>query len=99
VSRRRFDELVEDSIGGPVTSGVMFGGRGLRTGKLFFAVWWGDRLIVKLPPDRIEALTVAGQGREYVATGNRPMKNWAELDENADWSAVCAAARAFVESA
>ena len=98
MSAERFDELVAASVGGPVTAGVMFGGRGLRTGKRFFAVWWGDRLIVKLPPERIEALTVAGLGREYVPVGRRVMTEWAELDDDADWAAVCAEARAHVEA-
>ena len=94
----RFEELVAASTGGPVSSGIMFGGRGLRTGKRFFAVWWGDRLIVKLPENRIEELTVAGHGREFVPDGRRPMKSWAELDDSADWTAVCTEARAYVEA-
>ena len=94
----RFEELVAASVGGQVSAGVMFGGRGLRTGKRFYAVWWGDRLIVKLPEERIEELTVAGHGREYVPDGRRVMKEWAELDDSADWTAVCAEARAHVEA-
>jgi len=98
VSRQRFDELVEDSVGGPVTTGVMFGARGLRTGTRFFAVWWGDRLLVKLPSERIADLHVAGRATPFVPRGRRPMKNWAELSDDADWAAVCEEARGYVEA-
>ncbi len=98
MSQERFEAIITESIGGPVSVGVMFGGRGLRTGKRFFAVWWGDRLIVKLPPQAIETLEAAGHGTEYLAKGNRPMKDWAQLEDSADWSLVCDQARAYVES-
>lgn len=50
MSEQRFDELVEESVGGPVTTGIMFGAKGLRTGKKFFTVWWVGQPLVKLPP-------------------------------------------------
>ena len=42
--------LVERTEGGPVTRGKMFGSEGLRTGTKYFAIWWHDQLVVKLPP-------------------------------------------------
>ena len=38
-----------DAEGGDVTRGTMFGSKGLRTGTKFFAIWWHDQLVVKLP--------------------------------------------------
>src|SRR4051794_41949627 len=46
--------LVARMEGGPVSVGSMFGSRGLRTGSKFFAIWWHDRLVLKLPADRRE---------------------------------------------
>ena len=97
LARQRFDELVEDSVGGPVTTGVMFGAQGLRTGKKFFAAWWTGQLLVKLPADRIETIEQAGHGEVFVAR-NRPMKNWVLLNDEADWDSISREARAYVEA-
>ena len=37
-----WEQLVERSVGGPVSRGSMFGSQGLRTGTKFFAIWWHD---------------------------------------------------------
>ena len=42
-----------DAEGGDVTAGTMFGSAGLRTGTKFFAIWWHEQLVVKLPPARL----------------------------------------------
>ena len=56
-----WEELVAGAEGGEVSRGSMFGSAGLRTGRRFFAIWWHERLVLKLPADRRQALVEAGQ--------------------------------------
>ena len=50
----RWQGLVAEAEGGDVSRGSMFGSQGLRTGSKFFALWWHEQLVVKLPPARLE---------------------------------------------
>src|SRR4051794_41931541 len=68
--------LVARMEGGPVSVGSMFGSRGLRTGSKFFAIWWHDRLVLKLPADRREALVCAGHAVPFEPMAGRPMNGW-----------------------
>jgi hypothetical protein len=94
----RWAELVEGTVGGPVTRGTMFGSNGLRTGKKFFAIWWHDQLVVKLPPARIEEMVGAGDAVQFEPMTGRPMNGWVVAEPTADWAALAAEARVFVES-
>ena len=91
-------ELVERTQGGDVTPGKMFGSQGLRTGKKFFAIWWQDQLVVKLPADRLQQLVESGQAEGFEPMEGRPMNGWALLGESVEWDPVVAEARAWVES-
>jgi TfoX N-terminal domain len=94
----RWEELVAASVGGPVTRGRMFGCEGLRTGRKFFAIWWHDQLVAKLPPDRLARLLEAGKGEQFEPMEGRPMNGWAVVSPSADWAALAAEARAHVEA-
>lgn len=98
MSTQRWDELIEDAVGGPVTVGTMFGCKGLRTGRKFFAIWWHERLVVKVPPARFDALVRDGLAEHFEPMEGRPMKGWVVLEPAADWTVVTVDARAFVES-
>jgi hypothetical protein len=98
MSQQRWDELVEDSVGGPVSAGTMFGSRGLRTGTKFFAIWWREQVVVKLPATRLDEVVAAGSGTPFEPMEGRPMKGWVVLTPDADWPALAQEARAFVES-
>jgi TfoX/Sxy family transcriptional regulator of competence genes len=91
-----WDELVARAEGGPVSAGRMFGSRGLRTGRRFFAIWWHDRLVLKLPADRREALVAAGTAVPFEPMDGRPMNGWVVVDETLDWPPLVEEARAFV---
>jgi hypothetical protein len=91
-----WDDLVEGSRGGPVTPGKMFGSEGLRTGKKFFAIWWHEQLVVKIPADRLQELVAAGDGEPFEPMPGRPMNGWILLGDSADWSTLVEEARAFV---
>jgi TfoX/Sxy family transcriptional regulator of competence genes len=56
-----WEDLVERTEGGPVTRGTMFGSQGLRTGTKYFATWWHEQLVVKLPTDRLREWSRAGR--------------------------------------
>jgi TfoX/Sxy family transcriptional regulator of competence genes len=94
----RWQELVASAEGGPVTEGTMFGSKGLRTGRKFFAIWWREQLVVKLPPTRREELAAAGSAEPFEPMPGRVMNGWVLLQPTADWTPLVAEARAFVES-
>jgi hypothetical protein len=91
-------ELVAAAEGGPVSRGSMFGSQGLRTGTKFFAIWWHEQLVLKLPPTRQESLLAAGQAVPFEPMDGRRMNGWVVVDPTVDWPALVDEARAFVES-
>ena len=96
MTESRWQELVESTEGGPVTPGTMFGSKGLRTGTRFFAIWWHEHLVLKLPPARLTQLVEAGNGRPFEPMEGRRMNGWILLGESVDWAAVVDEARAYV---
>ena len=96
MSSERWQELVETTTGGAVTEGTMFGSKGLRTGKKFFAVWWHEQLVVKLPPARLDELVAAHQGVPFEPLEGRRMNGWILLSNSVDWPPVVEEARAYV---
>jgi TfoX/Sxy family transcriptional regulator of competence genes len=92
----RWQQLVADAEGGDVTAGKMFGSAGLRTGTKFFAIWWNDQLVVKLPPARLTQLVEAGEGRAFEPMEGRRMNGWILLGDAVEWAPVVEEARAFV---
>jgi hypothetical protein len=93
-----WDDLVERAVGGPVTHGSMFGSPGLRTGRKFFAVWWHDQLVLKLPPGRLQELVTAGGARPFEPMEGRAMNGWVVVEPSGDRRSLLDEARAFVES-
>ncbi len=71
-----WESLVARTEGGPVSRGSMFGSQGLRTGRKFFAIWWHERLVLKLPPERQHALIAAGDTEPFEPMEGRPMNGW-----------------------
>jgi hypothetical protein len=93
-----WDQLVERSVGGPVSRGSMFGSQGLRTGTKFFAIWWHERLVVKPPPDRLRELVAAGEAEPFEPMPGRRMNGWVVVGDDVEWAPLADEARAFVES-
>jgi TfoX/Sxy family transcriptional regulator of competence genes len=98
MSSERWHELVEAAEGGPVTQGTMFGSKGLRTGTKFFAIWWHERLVLKLPADRLAELVAAGSGQPFEPMPGRAMNGWLVVEPSADWQPLAGEARAHVEA-
>ena len=94
----RWQALVASAEGGPVTEGTMFGSKGLRTGTKFFAVWWHEQLVVKLPPARLDELVAAGHGQPFEPMEGRRMNGWLVLGDSAPWPPLVDEARAWVEA-
>ena len=93
-----WEDLVERSTDGDVTPGAMFGCRGLRTGRRFFALWWHERLVVKLPAGRLEELIASGQAEPFEPMAGRRMNGWAVLADAVPWDPVVAEARTWTAS-
>jgi TfoX/Sxy family transcriptional regulator of competence genes len=94
----RWQELVENAQGGPVSQGTMFGAKGLRTGTKFFAIWWHEQLVVKLPPARLTELVEAGEAQPFEPMPGRAMKGWVIVSPSADWHPLIGEARTHVEA-
>ena len=93
-----WEELVAAAEGGSVSRGSMFGSQGLRTGKKFFAVWWHEQLVLKLPQERLRELIEGGTAQPFEPMEGRAMNGWVVVDPSADWPALTEEARAFVAS-
>jgi TfoX/Sxy family transcriptional regulator of competence genes len=92
----RWQELVEGAEGGSVSQGTMFGSKGLRTGTKFFAIWWHEQLVVKLPPARLAELVDAGHGQPFEPMEGRRMNGWLVLADRPDPGDLVEEARAYV---
>ncbi|WP_448626908.1 TfoX/Sxy family protein [Geodermatophilus sp. URMC 64] len=92
----RWDELADRAVGGEVTRGRMFGSHGLRTGRKFFAIWWHEQLVLKLPAERQQALVAAGQAEPFEPMDGRPMNGWVVVAPSDQWPSLVEEARAFV---
>lgn len=102
---RRFAELVEELVAAegvePPGAGSGFGAGALRVRGKIFAMLVRDRLVVKLPKARVDALVESGEGTRWDANKGTPMKEWLALDaaSGLDWLALAREALAFAGAA
>ncbi len=96
MAEKSWDELVERTRGGDVRPGTMFGSAGLRTGTKFFAIWWHDQLVLKLPAGRREELVGSGRAAPFVPMESRPMNGWVVVGDQTPWQPLVEEARDFV---
>jgi hypothetical protein len=98
----RFDELVSVFARDPRVrlpeGGRGFGSHALRVDGKIFAMFVRDRLVVKLPKARVDALVDSGEGVRFDANKGTPMKEWLSLDPTStvDWPALAEEALEFV---
>jgi hypothetical protein len=83
-AEERFDEVVAqmETVAGvtPPGGGTGFGANSLRYRRKIFAMLVRDRLVVKLPKARVDALVESGDGVRFDANKGTPMKEWLSLD-------------------
>jgi YjbR protein len=93
-----FDAIANELLSEPgVDEGTGFGSNpGLRVGGKIFAMQVDGRLVVKLPAERVTALSEAA-GAEPFVIGKRTMREWVSVAPEAhDWGALAREAFAFV---
>ncbi|MDG6106761.1 hypothetical protein Daura_29355 [Dactylosporangium aurantiacum] len=98
----RFDALVDRlstqqgvTVPGP---GGRFGAKALRVDARIFAMLVQDRLVVKLPRARVDALVADGQGVRWDANKGTPMREWLAVDPagTVSWESLADEALGFV---
>jgi TfoX/Sxy family transcriptional regulator of competence genes len=99
-ARSLFDDLAAEQLREPaVALGRSFSAEALTVDGKIFAFVKGDRLVVKLPEERVERLVSSGRAVPF-ESGGRRMREWAavRLPEAGDdaWPALAGDARAYV---
>jgi len=76
----------------------MFGSTSIKTGKKMFAFLNKDRLVVKLPEQRVTELVDQGAGEKYDPGDGRLMREWFVVGSSSsdDWLSLAVEAEAFV---
>ena len=101
-AQARFAALVEEfaAMPGvqPPSGGRTFGSTALKVGGSIFAMLRGDRLVVKLPRERVASLVASGEGAPFDSGKGRPMKEWLTVIDVAAWQPLAAEALAFVRA-
>jgi hypothetical protein len=76
-----------------------FGSNAIKVEGKIFALFARDRLVVKLPQERVDSLVASRQGTRFDPRGNgQVMKEWVVLDSDSPtgWRALATEALAFV---
>lgn len=81
-------------------SGKKFGSNALRINGKIFAMLVRGNLVVKLPKQRVDALTASGDGKHFDPGHGRLMKEWLTLERTSEveWLPLTKEAMKFVES-
>jgi hypothetical protein len=90
--------LARHGAAGPAPRGRGFGSGALKIdGKIFASLASGDRLLLKLPAARVDALIAEGIGERFSTGTGRPKREWVTipLAHAARWVALSDEARAF----
>ena len=102
VAEQRFASLVA-SFAGDDAVAVGGGSRGFGSGALqvggrIFAMVSGDRLVLKLPRQRVDELLGNGHGLPFDAGKGRPLREWVALADRPEvpWAELAREARTFV---
>lgn len=95
------DEFVTNPAVTPPQPGNGFGASGLKVHGKIFAMLSGDKLVLKLPRQRVDALVAAAAGARFdPRRDGRLMKEWIVIESTSteEWLALAQEALAFVAS-
>lgn len=96
-----FATVAEVLSGNPtVTRAKMFGADGLKVNGKFFATFFKEAFVIKLPKNRVDELVKAGQGDYFDPGMGHVMKEWVAIDPSAsaEWINLAKESKEFVES-
>jgi TfoX/Sxy family transcriptional regulator of competence genes len=100
----RYGALVEELIGKPgvtppsAAAPQRFGSTSLKVNNKIFAMLVRGRLVVKLPAQRVDALTASGEGIHFDTGKGQLMKEWLSIEPAAEdeWRPLATEAMEFV---
>jgi TfoX/Sxy family transcriptional regulator of competence genes len=96
-----FDEISRTFLGSPsVTTAKMFGGSALKVKNKVFACFYKEKLVLKLPRERVDDLVAAGGAVHFDSGTGRPAREWVALDTSRgkEWLGLARDAQKFVAS-
>ena len=101
--KEQYAHLVETFLQNPIVhrEGKGFASMGLKVNGKSFVIFTRDKLVLKLPRERVEALVSSGAGERFDPRRNgRLMKEWLVLESSAeaDWVSLAQEALEFVAS-
>ena len=97
---KAFAPIVDEYLASKAAGGTGFGSRALRIdGKIFAFVSSKRQLVVKLPPDRVDAIVAAKQGTQFDPGHGRKMKGWAAITAAMAWERLVREACDYVRGA
>ena len=99
-AQEQFQAITEHFAGAPeVSKGKMFGSIGLKANGKVFAMLVKDRLVVKLPRAKVEALVSAQRGLHFDPGHGRLMKEWISVGfgaDESDWLSLVQEAKDYI---
>jgi hypothetical protein len=99
---RRYESLVKSMLAGSraqIGEGKGFGSTGqLKVDGKIFCMLAQDRLVLKLPRERVDDLVASGEGERFDAGKGRPMREWFALSSSSkkQWPALAREALLFI---
>ncbi|MFI6600923.1 MmcQ/YjbR family DNA-binding protein [Nonomuraea sp. NPDC050536] len=97
-TQQLFDDLSQEYLIRPtVSTGRMLHAEGLKVNGKVFAFLSNDRLILKLPAERVIALVANGEAHIFTS-GNRKMREWVAITTQETWEPLLAESYTFVTS-
>jgi hypothetical protein len=100
----RYEHLVDALVGipdvTPPRGGAGFGRSAVRFRSKIFVMFVRGRLVLKLPAERVDALTQAGEGVRFDANKGTPMREWLSLDPESgqEWLPLATEALQFARN-
>jgi TfoX/Sxy family transcriptional regulator of competence genes len=99
-TKSAFSAVIEAFAADPkVTSGKMMASVGLKVNGKIFAMCWQDKLVVKLPRERVDELVQAKKGVAFDPGHGRKMKEWIAVEGTTpSWISLAREAYRFVSA-